>query len=169
MSDLAKKFLKEAYNNALSSTSFRIIGKTSDNLTRCATFHIKARRVPIQVSLQTHEIINDERYLFGLSQADREKVKEQYILEIKQPLAYIEDYPLSANKNNEYIFKILLLENGKIVCGSASYFMTKGKEVLSLLSQEDIAKIAITSYIERFEVPPVDDFPAKHDNVCYIK
>lgn len=147
---IIKETLKEAYKNAFSSAPFHIVGKDIDNLTKQATFFIKAKRMPTISKLTTKEITHDGHYLYGLSSCDRKQIEEQYLLEIKQPQAYIEEYPITLNENNQYIFKILLLEKGNIVCGSASHFINDNKQILSILSQQDIVKISMAYYMERF-------------------
>lgn len=165
-----KETLKEAFKNAFFSDPFHIVGKDVDNLMRRATFSLKAKRIPTTYKLQTKEIIHDDRFLFGLSSSDRKQVEKQYLLEMKQPQACIEEYPLIADKNNQYIFKILLLENRKIVCGSASYFINSDKETLAMLNPADIVKISLAYYKERFgESSPNALIGKTSTNIHYLK
>ena len=123
--------LKDTISEALPKYPFHIIEKEIDSLTKAATFTLKAKKKSSAI-LTTKEIIADDSYLIGLSKKDREIVEAQYRTELSQPVAYIEEYPIAANEDNELIFKIMLIDEGKIVCGSASYFIKKIR--LSFLS-----------------------------------
>ncbi len=162
--------LKEAYKNAFGSAPFHIIGRDSDNLTKNATFSIKAKRIPTISKLTTKEIMFDDRYLCGLSASDRKQIEVQYLLEIRQPRAYIEEYPLSPNKNNQFIFKILLIEDKKIVCGSAAYFIEDNQEILSMLRPKDVVKISLEYYLECYgEIASNNLIGGTKTNVHYLK
>lgn len=165
-----KRMLKEANKNAFFAPPFRIVGKITDDLTKRATFSVKIRRMLNSIDLTTHDIMHNDHYLIGLSANDRKQVEQQYLFELKQPLAYIEEYPIEANKNNEYIFKIFLIDKRKIVCGSASYFIKQGTEILSLLSQRDIIQIASAYSIERFgNMETINIISNAKNNVHYLK
>lgn len=164
-----KKILKEAFQNALSPIPFRIVGKNIDDLTKRATFYVKTSGVSNPIPLKTHEIIHDDQYFLGLVLDDRKQVKEQYLMEIEQPLAYIAEYPVTANHNNEYIFKILLVEKRKIICGTASHFLQKDHETLSMLNQQDTVRLTIAYYSERFiEQEVIDTHDDLQINVRYL-
>lgn len=143
--------LRKTYKLAFFTKPIHIVSKEVDSLTKRATFFIKTQRMHIVSKVTTKDIMCSDFYLCSLSVDDRKRVERQYLLEIQQPHAYIEEYPLYPNKENQYIFKILLIETKKIVCGSASHFIQCDKEVLSMLSKQDIVKISMAYYKERFE------------------
>lgn len=145
--------LKEAYTQAFSSASFSIVHKEMDSATKHATFFLKAKWIPTSIVLTTREIIHDDQYLSGLSSKDRKMIEEQYLSEIHQPLAYIEEYPIPSEEEHKNMFKIFILEEKKMVCGAATYFMEEDLKTLFMLSKPELLKIAMAYYMERFGPP----------------
>ncbi len=147
-----KSILKGTLKIIFSSNEVKIKRKDIDNLTKQATFFIKKGREPKLDIKKTKDIIACD-YFSELSEENRKLILEQYRTECRQPLAFIEEHPLHANKNNQYIFKILLLESRKMVTGTASYFIKniEGKQILALLSEKDIVNISVAYYREQFE------------------
>lgn len=115
-------FLKEVSREMFPTFLCRIVGKEVDELTERATFSLKSKRWPTPRRVKTSDIIHDDEYFSALSEQDRQHVEAQYLSELRQPRACIEEYPVAANSHKEYIFKILLLEEKKMVCGTAAYF-----------------------------------------------
>ncbi len=158
--------LKRAHREAFSSYPLRIVGKSTDSLTKMATFSLKAKRMPTAIKLTTKEIIDNDKYFSGLSAQQRLQIERQYVFELNRPLAYIESYPLDAPSSERGIFKILLLDQGKIICGSAEYFIKHDRKTLSLLSKDDFARIYLLYQRERFF--ELTESPAKVSNNIHV-
>lgn len=141
--------MRATYQEAFSSDPFRIVGKNTDSLTHRAAYLLKAKNVPAEFSVTTSELIHNDRYFLGLSSSSRKAVADQYVREIVQPLALIEELPIAPDIENRYQFKIFLLEEEKIICGSAAYFMQE-KKILDLLSKQDVITITMAYCLECF-------------------
>ena len=149
--------VKEAYYEVCPKFLCQVVEKNTDNLMGQATFLIKSKRFSIPRRLKTKEIIQSDELFSELSKKDRKEIGKQYFFELNQPSAYIEEFPIIANENREFIFKILLLDKKKIVCGSATYFVKENTEILKKLSEKDIVKLAMAYRDERFSSLEVDD------------
>lgn len=165
--------IKEAYREVFPKFLCHIVEKNTDNLTGQATFSIKSKRFSVPRVLKTKEIIQNDEFFSELSQKDRKEIERQYLFELSKPSAYIEEFPINANENRELIFKVLFLDDKKIVCGSATYFITKNTEVLAKLSEKDIVKLAMAYREERFGYFEIDDvLPSSNkvkNNISYLK
>ena len=145
-----KTILRETLKEVFPRYPFHLMGMKTDELTFKAVFILKAKRTPTPILLSTEEILADDKYLLGLSPKDRRKLVDQYLVELKQPSAYIEEFPIVPNGNNEFIFKIFLIDEQTIVCGSACYFMHEAEEVLTKLNRKDVMRLAMAYYQEKF-------------------
>ncbi|MDF1760379.1 MAG: hypothetical protein P1U40_07565 [Coxiellaceae bacterium] len=144
------KLLKAAWQEAFPKYPCRIVGCSIDNLTKRAQFTVKARRIPMPIQLTTKQIIACDKYFHMLPAKDRQRIERQYLIELNRPIAFIEEFPLTANLHGEYIFKVLLLENKKIICGTAEYFIKQNKQILQLLSREDVMKLTKAYCTEKY-------------------
>lgn len=163
-----KNIFHDANNIVFSSTPFHIVSKETDSLTKRAIFQLKVRRIGSVISLSTSDIINDDRYLTGLSSGDRAEIFEQYQIELKHPIAVIDSISIFPEKNNKHLIKIFLISKNKIICATASEFL-ENKALLDMLSHQDVSRI---SKIYAFEKFPEDDrhvFISDHENVRYLK
>ncbi len=143
--------MKLALKEVFPSYPFHLVGKKTDELTFQTFFLLKAKRVSTPISLSVSEILADDKYFLSLHPDDRKKILQQLILETKTPLAYIQEYPIHPNNNNQCLFKIFLIEEKKIICGTASYFMREAqKKILSKLDKKDIIRLAMAYYEENF-------------------
>lgn len=148
-----KDIFHDANSIVFSSAAFHIVGKETDNLTKHAIFQLKVRRIGSVVSLSTSDIINDDRYLTGLSSEDRVEIFSQYQIELKQPIAFIDSISIFPEKNQKHLIKIFLIPENKMVCATASEFL-ENKALLDILSHQDVSQI---SKIYAFEKFPSDD------------
>lgn len=74
-------------------------------------------------------------------------------LTASKPKAYIEEYPISFESNDEQIFKIMLSEEGRLLCGTASYFFAKERPTVYQLDPADIVRLTMGYCRERFLTP----------------
>lgn len=162
-----KDIFHDANKIAFSLIAFRIVGKQLDELTGRAKFQIKAKRIGTVV-LSTNEIIQSDRYLTGLSDTDRKTIFQQYQFELKQPIAFIESISIFPEKNKQYLIKIFIIEENKIICDSASGFL-KNKSVIDLLSAKDVSQISKIYAMEKIVQDDFHFFNFDHDNVRYLK
>lgn len=154
-----RNIFKDTFKEAFPKYPYRILNKQFDSIRREKVFSIKVHRIAATVSLTAKEIFNRPEYLTGLSYDARSEITKQYLLDISKPPAYIEEYPVSPNEQGNRIFKIMLVDEKRIVCGTASFFIKNGMEILSRLSTEDTVKIAAAYYEDRFS-PPEKEFVA---------
>lgn len=154
----AVKFLLcEAKKQALLRNPYKIIRCDIDALTHKALFSLKIKNTDCLVKLGTHELLNSSDYIANLSKEDRENVERQYRKELNQPRAYIEEFPIHENHKGEWIYKIFILDSGKISVGTASYFIKKRSDITKLLSTNDLFSLTLgyfqENYIENKEAP----------------
>lgn len=136
-------------NEALNPHPYKIIKKDTDSLTKKATFFLKAKKALMPIETSTEDLINNERYFFGLKETERKQVRDQYLLELATPRACIIEYPLLENKYNERIFKILCMEDKNIICNTATKIL-KDKELVAKLKSEDVVRLAMAAYAEKY-------------------
>lgn len=164
-----KEILSDANKIALSSVVFHIAEKEIDDFTKRAQFKIKAKRIASTISLSTHDIVKNDRYLIGLSVEDRLTVFNQYQAELKQPMAFLESVSVLPEKNNQHIIKILLIEENKIICGVASDFL-KDQKILSMLGPNDVVAISKIYMLEKMNHEDHFNFPDQNNNnLRYLK
>lgn len=161
-----KNIFRDANKIAFSSAVFRIVGKQLDELTGQAKFQIKAKRIGI-VTLSTSSIIQNDRYLTGLSYTDRKIIFEQYQSELKKPIAFIESISIFPEKNEQHLIKIFLIESRKIICGTASDFLKK-KSILNSLSSSDVSQISKIYAIEKMAQEDFLFSNPESNNVRYL-
>jgi hypothetical protein len=142
---ILKAIARQAIQQSFPSHPFHISECEIELLTKKVLFSIKAQRIPTSIKLSAEEIINDEKYLIGLSLPDRLKIKTAYLQSIERPKAYIEEYPIY----DEGVFKIVLINDRKIICATASYLVNENKDVLFMLRKEDIINIVSRYYEDR--------------------
>ncbi len=168
-----KDVCKEAARNTLCPCPFQLIGKTTDSLTKRTIFKLKAKKSTVPFFKTPQEIIHSDYHFSGLSVVDRKAVEKQYLFELSQPKAFIEEFPITFNEHNELIFKVLLLDERKLICGSATYFFTINKDILSMLKAKDLVTLTKAYCMENISALP-DEVGEKNlnltkQNVHYIK
>jgi len=70
-----------------------------------------------------------------------------------QPKAYIDELPVRLDAQGKAIYKIILVEEGKKVCGPPSYFLKKRSDILEMLSSHDAFRLGMGYYEEKY-LPP---------------
>lgn len=139
-------WLKATFNEVFTKYPFKISGPIFDRKKLRWVFILKAKRISQVLKLNAEELVESDHYFENLSKKDKEIVKEQYLIDLLKPKAYLEELPINLENNN--IFKIMLEEENKITCGTATYFMTEGRELMNMLSKEDMIKIAFAYFQE---------------------
>lgn len=147
-----KGVLKATIKQAFPQYPFKISGHIIDSVTKKVFFIIKAPYISTPIYLTASELLNDEKYIVGLSNGDKKKISEQYRKEILSPKAHIIEFPITDDEND--VFKIFLAEENKIVCLTTKAIFEENKHILTILGIEDVIRITIRYSEQKYLLSP---------------